>query len=203
MGKKGLGGALLLALACARAPAPLPAPTPPPAPPGPPAPPPCERIVAMEIRKSERVLVAHCARGAVLVMTVALGREPEGAKQQRGDLRTPEGLYHVAGPARRSARFHRFIPLDYPSLADAEAARQEGRIGERDYRRILAAHARGEPPPRDTPLGGDIGFHGEGRRWRGDSADLDWTYGCFALRDEEIELLAERLAPGVPVEIRP
>jgi murein L,D-transpeptidase YafK len=134
--------------------------------------------------------------------TVALGRAPFGPKQGRGDLRTPEGLYHVSGAARRS-RFHRFLPIDYPSLADAERARAEGRLAGRDLERIAAAHARGQTPPADTPLGGDLGFHGEGERWRGDSEHLDWTYGCLAMTDERIEFLAARVRRGTPVRILP
>ena len=79
----------------------------------------------------------------------------------------------------------------------------QGRISEEDFWRIWAAHQRGETPPSDTPLGGALGFHGEGERWRGDSADLDWTFGCVAMTDAEIDFLAERLEPGTPVEILP
>jgi len=162
----------------------------------------CRRIVSVEVRKSERRLEARCARGAVVFMTVALGREPHGPKRQRGDLKTPEGDYRVAGPARAS-RFYRFIPIDYPSPADADLGRADGRLSESEYRRIMAAHAEGRPPPGRTPLGGELGFHGEGLRWRGDSADLDWTYGCLAVTDAEMDFLAERLEPGTPVRILP
>jgi len=183
------------AFACARA-APVPPPT------APPEPPPCERIVEIEVRKAAHTLVARCERGAVVTMAIALGREPTGTKQRQGDYRTPEGDYRVAGPERES-RFHRFIPIDYPSVADAEAARIDGRLAEPDYARILDAHARGALPPADTPLGGGIGLHGEGSRWQGESAGLDWTYGCVAVTDEEIDFLARRVAPGTPVRVLP
>jgi hypothetical protein len=114
----------------------------------------------------------------------------------------PEGVYHVAGPARPS-RFHRFVPIDYPSPADADLALREGRLSRADHARVLAAHARGALPPQDTPLGGLLGFHGEGERWRGDSADLDWTYGCLALRDADLDFLAARVRRGTPVRILP
>jgi murein L,D-transpeptidase YafK len=133
---------------------------------------------------------------------VALGRRPEGPKRAEGDLRTPEGLYRISGAARAS-RFHRFLPFDYPSREDAERARAEGRITRAELARIEAALARGAPPPHDTPLGGHLGFHGEGARWRGDSEHLDWTYGCIAMTDERIEFLATRTLPGTPVRIEP
>lgn len=165
-------------------------------------PPPCERILRIEVRKAERLLVAYCEGGAEEHMTAALGREPLGHKTGSGDQRTPEGSYEVAGPLERN-RFHGFIPIDYPSLHDANAALLEGRITHRDFLRIEAAHARGVQPPIDTPLGGDIGIHGEGKRWAGDSKYLDWTYGCIAVTDAELDFLAERIEVGVPVEILP
>lgn len=172
-----------------------------PAPP-PPEPPPCLRIERIEVSKSERRLRAHCERGRVVELVIALGRDPEGPKLRAGDTRTPEGRYRISGPAQ-SSRFHLFLPIDYPSVADAEAARAEDRISEGGYRRILAAHARGDAPPGDTALGGELGFHGEGRRWRGDSPHLDWTYGCIGLSDEDIDFLAERVEVGTPVWIEP
>jgi murein L,D-transpeptidase YafK len=152
--------------------------------------------------KSRRLLRAHCEGGRVVELTVALGRDTDGTKRSAGDTRTPEGRYRVSGPPR-SSRFHLFIPIDYPSVEDARSARADGRISAEAYARIVDAHERGEPPPHDTPLGGHLGFHGEGRRWQGDSVDLDWTYGCIALPDADIDFLAARIAVGTPVAIAP
>lgn len=136
-------------------------------------------------------------------MVVALGRNRADDKQRMGDLRTPEGIYRVSEPPRDSDRFHRFVPLDYPSSDDARRGYAEGRLSRADLNRILRAHDAGLPPPQDTPLGGDIGLHGEGDRWQGASARLDWTFGCIAVSDAEIEFLADRLQPGVEVVIHP
>jgi hypothetical protein len=196
--------ALALVLACARPPPPeLPAPVPPAVPeaaaPAPAAP--CLRIERILVHKGERRLFASCQGGALVALPVALGREPEGAKRASGDHRTPEGTYRVAGPAQRSQRFHRFVPIDYPSPADAARALAEGRLSRRDHARILAAHRKGVLPPQDTPLGGGLGFHGEGERWRGDSQHLDWTYGCIALADADLDFVIGRIAVGTPVTI--
>jgi hypothetical protein len=196
------GAAALLACACARTPAPLP--VPPPAVPLPPRPAPAawERIVAIEVSKRERRLRALCEGGGTVEMQVALGRGTAGPKRKGGDARTPEGRYRISGSPRAS-RFHRFVPIDYPSLADAEIARTEGRLSERDYRRIAAALARGAAPPANTALGGHLGFHGEGKRWRGDSPYLDWTYGCIGLSDADVDFLAAHSGVGTPVVIQP
>ncbi len=201
-------------IACARPPAPeksgeVPAtpPTPPTAPPMPAPPPPdprslpCPSVVRLEVRKRDRVLEAWCAGGGLRVFPIALSRQPIGAKRRRGDQRIPEGAYHIAGTPRAS-RFHLFLPIDYPSPADADRGLVEGVISRAVHRRILAAHAAGRMPPQDTALGGLLGFHGEGARWRGD-LDLDWTEGCIAVEDEAIRWLAQHAKRGTPVSIRP
>lgn len=162
---------------------------------------PCLRVARIEVRKRERVFEAWCDGGGLRVYPIALSREPVGAKLRRGDQRMPEGDYHLVGPPRKS-RFHRFIPIDYPGIADADRALVERRIPLSLHRRIVAAHRAGRLPPQDTALGGLLGFHGEGPRWRGD-LDLDWTEGCVALPDEGIDWLAAHAPRGTPVTIRP
>jgi len=184
--------------ACAR-----PAPAPPPAPPAAETPAPaaaCERIERIVVRKAERVLVAACMGGGELRLPVALARAP-GPKRASGDQRMPEGDYRIAGPPRTS-RFHRFVPIDYPAPADAALALAEGRIGRAQHDVIVAAHRAGRMPPQETALGGHLGFHGEGPRWQGDG-DLDWTNGCIALSDGDIDRLGRLAPPGTPVRIEP
>jgi len=199
--------ALGLALSCARpTPPPEPAPaglTPHPARPAPaPVPGPCLHIERLVANKSERSLRVHCEGGAVFTFPAAFGREPAGAKRAAGDERTPEGDYRVAGPARPS-RFHRFLPIDYPSVADADVALAERRISRAEHARIVEAHRRGAMPPQDTALGGLLGLHGEGARWRGESKGLDWTHGCIALADAELDFVVARVKKGTPLTILP
>jgi murein L,D-transpeptidase YafK len=167
-----------------------------------PSEPSCPRITHIQVHKQERLVVARCERGPAIVMRAALGRQPLGPKSSRGDQRTPEGSYSVSGPAEPS-RFHRFIPIDYPSPHDADAALAQGAIGAAEHARIVARRPYDRPPPQDTALGGWLGLHGEGPRWQGESAGLDWTFGCVAVRDHEIEFLADRVTLGTPVRISP
>jgi hypothetical protein len=210
----------------AAAPAPMPAPSPAPAPdpqlgtpgsapapaapaeppraltPAPPVTDPCLAIVSLVIDKSEHRLVAICANGSVKSFRVALGQLPLGYKREVHDLRTPEGFYRIA-EAPRGSRFHVFMLLDYPSLADADRALSNGDISPRTYLRIARAVARGDVPPQDTLLGGMIGIHGEGADHQGDSSRRDWTFGCIALSDADAEYLAFRVDVGTPVKIEP
>jgi murein L,D-transpeptidase YafK len=153
------------------------------------------------VGKRARALRASGAGGGERSWTIALGREPLGPKRLAGDSRTPEGEYHLM---RWSAsRFHRFLWIDYPSPADADAALTSALISYQEHAAILEARREGRLPPQDTPLGGQLGLHGEGRRWRGDSQHLDWTFGCIAMSDAQIDFLIERAPPGTPLSIEP
>jgi len=185
----------------AKKPAAAPAPPPPAAPPaGPIDPSACLHALRVEVRKSARLLTAECVVGGYVAFPIALSREA-GPKRAQGDHRMPEGDYAIAGPPLTS-RFHLFVPIDYPSVADADRALGEGRIDRATRDAIADAHAEGRMPPQDTPLGGAIGLHGEGVRWHGDLL-LNWTEGCVALSDPAIEELVRLVRRGTPVRILP
>ena len=152
--------------------------------------------------KERRRLVAYCGGDVRVELPVALGRIPHGAKKRAEDRRTPEGVYRVVEPPRPS-RFHIFIPIDYPSVRDAERGLAAGEITPEIFERVKRAEQLGTLPPQDTILGGAIGLHGEGAKWQGESARSDWTLGCVALTDEHIEFIAERVSVGVEVRIEP
>ena len=139
---------------------------------------------------ADRILIEKAARtltlfkdGAILkAYHVALGREPVGAKQREGDGRTPEGSYVISGRKEDSA-FHRSLRISYPSEAD-----------------LARAQAAGASP------GGDIMIHGlkNGLGWLGRlHTSSDWTEGCIAVTNEEIEEIWRAVPDGTPVEIRP
>jgi len=193
----------IIASACAPVPVPLPAEPVLVEPPVAVVAPPCERIPRIEVHKSARELVAHCERGAVVRLPAAMSQFPLGHKSERHDQRTPEGAYRVIDPPRKSGRFHIFIPIDYPSDRDAWLALQSGKITKPTHDRIVAASERGVLPPQDTILGGAIGLHGEGSEFTGVSKTDDWTLGCVAVSDEDIEFLAERVFVGTLVDIVP
>jgi murein L,D-transpeptidase YafK len=112
---------------------------------------------------------------------VALGRGGLEPKQRQGDGRTPEGLYRIdyRNPA---SKFHLALHLSYPQTADKQRAQRLG-----------------------VSPGGDIMIHGLGREfsWVGERHLLsDWTEGCIAVTDSEIEEIWELVPDGTPVEVR-
>jgi len=139
---------------------------------------------------ADRVLVEKAARrltlfrkGASLkTYRVALGRAPVGSKEQEGDQRTPEGIYLIDFH-KEDSDYHRALHVSYPE--------------QRDINRATAA---GVPP------GSDIMVHGlpNGKGWIGAfHRRTDWTAGCIAVTDFEIEEIWRAVPDGTPIEIRP
>ena len=113
---------------------------------------------------------------------IALGASPVGAKREEGDMKTPEGIYKIDCRNPQSS-FHLALHISYPSDDDNKRA---------------AAHG--------VSAGSDIMIHGiqNGRGWIGAfHRRNDWTAGCIAGTDEEIEELWGVTADGTTIEIRP
>jgi murein L,D-transpeptidase YafK len=113
---------------------------------------------------------------------VALGFEPVGKKTTDGDGRTPEGRY-VIDRRKQNSRFHRALHISYPNADDRRQAAERG-----------------------VSPGSDIMIHGlmNGLGWIG-KAHLarDWTLGCIALTNDEIDEIWRMAPDGTPVEIVP
>jgi murein L,D-transpeptidase YafK len=140
------------------------------------------RADRLVIDKSERTLTLWWHGVPLKVYRVALGGSPVGAKRKQGDKRTPQGRYSVAD-RHPNSRFHRALHLSYPNAADRAQARAE-----------------------HVDPGGDIEIHGlkPGYEWVGSAHTLfDWTDGCIAVTNTEIEELWRAAPIGTPVEIRP
>lgn len=132
---------------------------------------------------------------------IAIGRFGATTDKRLGDGMTPLGSYRLL-QVRDSDRFHRFLALSYPTPAQAERALAAGDIDAATAAAIREATTAGRLPPQDSALGGHIGIHGLGR---GDPAwhqDFNWTQGCVALTDAQIDALTPHLRPGMRVVIR-
>ncbi|MDX1654943.1 MAG: L,D-transpeptidase [Candidatus Competibacteraceae bacterium] len=132
---------------------------------------------------------------------IAMGASGAGIKQRQGDSKTPLGSFRVT-EVRPSQRFRTFVGLDYPNQEYARQALEEGRISDRDYLAIVQALEEGRSPPADTPLGGLIGIHGVGGGSLWVHANFNWTEGCIALDNSQIDRLSQWVREGTRVEIR-
>jgi murein L,D-transpeptidase YafK len=147
------------------------------------------------VQKTERRLLLVDNKVLLRDYPVALGFQPRGDKYMRGDGRTPEGDFFVC-VKNPSSRYHKGFGINYPSPKHAEEAHLIGAITKEEYRRILQANERRTLPPDNTRLGGDIFIHGGG-------AGDDWTLGCVALSNYDIDELFDIIPVGTPVKILP
>lgn len=138
-----------------------------------------DRIV---VHKKSRTLELMHAGQVLKTYKIALGGEPVGPKTRQGDHRTPEGVY-VIDSRNSQSQFHRSLHVSYPNAEDKERAREMG-----------------------VSLGGDIFIHGlpNGYGWVGAAHRArDWTDGCIAVTDQQIEEIWRLVDNGTLVEIRP
>lgn len=138
-----------------------------------------DRIVVV---KSTHTMTLYASGKELKVYHVWLGRGPGKAKQQQGDNETPEGNYTIIGRNAHSAA-HLSLRISYPNAADLERARKLG-----------------------VDPGGDIMIHGlpPGNDWVKPGQQLpDWTFGCIALTNSEMDEVWKLVPIGTPIEIRP
>lgn len=132
---------------------------------------------------------------------IAIGSKGAAPDRRRGDNKTPIGRYRVSRIDTKS-KFHIFIGLDYPSRLQVDRALRNKLITTAMFHRIREAVRDGQTPPQDTPLGGDIGIHGIG------AGDIrihslgNWTQGCVALTNEQVDKLYRYVKVGTVVVIR-
>jgi murein L,D-transpeptidase YafK len=134
------------------------------------------------VLKSERILELLDHGKVLKKYKVALGSAPVGKKQKQGDHKTPEGLY-ILDRRNEHSQFYRALHISYPNADDRMEARKAG-----------------------ISPGGDIMIHGlpSGMGWIGSRHRLrDWTDGCIAVTDEEMDEIWRAVADGTPIEIRP
>lgn len=131
---------------------------------------------------------------------ISIGRNGYARERVQGDGKTPLGVFRVAWKNPNS-RFHRFFGLDYPTQDHAEQAFRDKRIDFDTYYDIRKALYFGEVPPQDTALGGYIGIHGVGAGNPRVHQIANWTEGCVALTDAQIDQLAPWIEIGTLVVI--
>ena len=134
------------------------------------------------VEKRERRLSLMSKEKVLRSYKIALGGNPNGPKERQGDNKTPEGTYTIDS-RNRDSRFHLSLHISYPNEKDIKRAKGLG-----------------------VSPGGNIMIHGlkNGFSWVGDShSESDWTQGCIAVTDEEIEEIATLVPIGTIIEIRP
>jgi|SRR5580704_2774415 murein L,D-transpeptidase YafK len=150
---------------------------------------------ALEVLKASRELILYADGKVVRTYRVGIGPNPVGTKLREGDGRTPEGHYYVCAKNPKS-NYYLSLGLSYPNETDAGRGLKAGLIDSGEYSQIVTAIRQAARPPWDTKLGGEIFIHGGG-------SGSDWTMGCVALENPDIEELYDIIPAGTPVTIKP
>ena len=139
------------------------------------------------IKKNAHELALYSGETFIKKYSVAIGPGGSGFKHREGDKVTPVGHYHVI--MHQPSQFHQFLRLDYPNADDRA--------------RFTTLKASGELP-KEATIGGDIGIHGAPPQpqWKAVHKTVDWTLGCVAVDDAEIDEIGSLVADGTPVEIQ-
>ncbi len=140
------------------------------------------KVTGIVVEKEKRIMTVFNGRKALKIYRIALGGNPVGHKEQEGDSRTPEGRYIIDAKNPNSS-FHLSLHVSYPNKTDRQNARRKG-----------------------VSPGGAIMIHGS----PGGLGTLnalgfytDWTAGCIAVSNEEIEEIFAAVKIGTPILIRP
>jgi murein L,D-transpeptidase YafK len=144
--------------------------------------PPGTKIDKLVVIKSERIMEAYSGDELIKTYKIALGRHPVGDKQAQGDKRTPEGEY-IINDRNANSGYHKNLGVSYPDKADRAAAK-----------------ALGVDPGGEIKIHGlknGIGAIGKFHRL------LDWTAGCIAVTDQEVDELYDAVENGTPIIIKP
>jgi len=137
-------------------------------------------IDKLVVYKSKRKMEAYANGGLIKTYDIALGKDPVGHKQFEGDNKTPEGSYIINARNPNSA-YHKNLGVSYPNESDKETAAKLGK-----------------------PAGGDIKIHGlkNGRGYIGKCHRLkDWTAGCIAVTNDEVDELYAAVKENAEIEI--
>lgn len=139
-------------------------------------------IDSILVIKQSRELFVFGEGRLLKIYRIHLGLNPVGCKQVSGDYKTPEGLYHIAY-ANPNSLFHKSLAISYPNEQDVARARKIGKSA-----------------------GGDIMIHGlpnADANVGPDRYQNDWTFGCIAMRNEEIDEIFGKVKSGTPILILP
>lgn len=133
-------------------------------------------VTGVVVYKADRKLYLYHGDEVIKAYNIELGTNPVGHKQFEGDGKTPEGLYYITHRNGKS-QFHLSLGISYPNAQDVAYAKSQGK-----------------------PPGGDIFIHGQSSTSAGKD---DWTVGCIAVTNAQMDVIYAMVNPGTPIWIKP
>ncbi|BBL35053.1 hypothetical protein Nstercoris_01307 [Nitrosomonas stercoris] len=149
---------------------------------------------------AHRLSVMRGNKVVLLFDDIAIGRYGANRSRMKGSNQTPLGSFRINHIKQRS-HFYRFYGFDFPNREIADLALSEGRISQKEWSNIINAIESTGSPPQNTSLGGYIGIHGLGKGDEEVHTRFNWTNGCIAITNSQIDQLNPWLKLGTRVEI--
>ena len=162
-----------------------------------------QKIVVLVEKSANKMTVFYQGKPLNSFLCVS-GVNPQGDKQKQGDNRTPEGQFFITEKERLNDHPYlgrKWLGLSYPTPVHAQKGLENNLISSDQYNDIVQANIQTIIPPQNTALGGWIGIHG-GREDL-TKKNVNWTEGCIALQDADLEVLYDMVQYGTPVIIVP
>jgi murein L,D-transpeptidase YafK len=134
----------------------------------------------IEVHKSSRIMEVYSKKTLIKTYKIALGFNPKGKKEFEGDGKTPEGVYYINDKNSKSIA-HKNLGISYPNFEDIKNAKKYGK----------------------SP-GGNIKIHGLMKKWKYFGifhSCIDWTGGCVAVSNSDIDELYEHVKIGTKIKI--
>lgn len=134
----------------------------------------------VKVDKSERLMHLLAQGKSIRAYRISLGASPEGHKQQEGDEKTPEGRYTL-DYIKENSSYYRAMHVSYPNALDKQRANERG-----------------------VSAGGFIMVHGQPNGWgwlSGITQLFDWTDGCIAISNADMDEFIDLVPVGTPIEI--
>ena len=140
------------------------------------------KATGIVVKKADRKMMLYENDKLLKTYKISLGRRPIGHKVQEGDYKTPEGLYTISYKNAQS-ECYKSLKISYPNKIDRQNAKKLG-----------------------VSPGGNIMIHGVGKYFayiKKIDTPTDWTFGCVAVTDEEIDEIWKMVDVGTPIQIDP
>ncbi len=132
---------------------------------------------------------------------VSIGRNGAQKNRLSGDQTTPVGEYTISWISD-SKKYYKFFGINFPNLFQAKKALDEKKISSKTFSKIKKALDENRLPPQNTELGGNLGIHGLGTADASIHETFNWTNGCVAMTDKQMDQLAQYVQIGTLVIIR-
>lgn len=158
--------------------------------------------MVLVIKKSAKTLTLYEQGKAVKDYRAVFGVNPDGNKVRQGDNRTPEGIFYITDKELLNNHPYlgrKWLGLSYPDVNHARRGLEHSMISYEQYDAIVRANVSRDIPPQNTALGGWIGIHGGREDLTAEG--VNWTEGCIAMLDKDLEELYTVIKPGTKVII--